>query len=308
LNTPNARADENTFDFALIGDLPYNPLEREHLASLLDSLKREELAFVVHDGDFKSGSSACSDPVFDDRLALFNQSPHPFIFVPGDNDWLDCKRKNNGEYDPLERLQALRNRFFKEPVTLGQRRFALETQANMRGFSERREHLRWRTGPVLFITLNVPGDDNNFGSGPSPSQEFSRRSAAIENWIERGFDEARQKGLKAVVIIMQASPDFSASSKTAQPSGFKSLVDQLRRETLAFSGEVLLVHGDTHLHTQDQPLLHLPGSPHAGKPVKNFTRVSTWGSPFIGWLKVKVRADQTSPTLFRIESNLGLGG
>ena len=34
------------------------------------------------------------------------------IYVPGDNEWTDCHRANNGGYDPLERLAFLRAMFY----------------------------------------------------------------------------------------------------------------------------------------------------------------------------------------------------
>jgi hypothetical protein len=51
---------------------------------------------------------ARSDAVFQNRLDLFNRFTAPFIFVPGDNEWTDCHRANNGGFDPLERLDRLR--------------------------------------------------------------------------------------------------------------------------------------------------------------------------------------------------------
>jgi hypothetical protein len=49
------------FSFGLFGDTPYTQWERQHLPELMAEMDREELAFVIHDGDIKSGSSECSD-------------------------------------------------------------------------------------------------------------------------------------------------------------------------------------------------------------------------------------------------------
>lgn len=98
------RAGVRKFDFALIGDFPYNKEQEIKFDNLIKDINRSRLAFVVHDGDFKSGSSLCSDEVFNQRYKLFQTFGHPFIFVFGDNDWTDCHRANNGSYDPVERL------------------------------------------------------------------------------------------------------------------------------------------------------------------------------------------------------------
>jgi hypothetical protein len=46
---------------------------------------------------------------------------------------------------------------------------------------------------------------------------------------------------------------------------------------------VLLVHGDTHNYRVDTPFSDALGVPFTG-----LTRVETYGSPIIGWVKVTV--------------------
>jgi len=46
---------------------------------------------------------------------LFDTFEDPFVLTPGDNDWTDCHRLNNGAYNPLERLDAVRDIFFPVP-------------------------------------------------------------------------------------------------------------------------------------------------------------------------------------------------
>jgi hypothetical protein len=65
---------------------------------------------------------------------------------------------------------------------------------------------------------------------------------------------------------------------------YRDVLEQVLAETKGFAGEVLLVHGDSHIHRIDQPLL----DPLNNKVVKNFTRLETFGSPFMGWIKVDV--------------------
>ena len=62
----------------------------------------------MHLGDIKNGSSRCDDSYFAQIAAGFSSLTIPLIFTPGDNEWTDCHRANNGAYDPLERLAALR--------------------------------------------------------------------------------------------------------------------------------------------------------------------------------------------------------
>lgn len=273
------------FSFGLFGDTPYNRAERSHLPGLIAAMNAEPLKFVLHDGDIKNGGERCDDTLFEDRLQLFQTSFHPLIFAFGDNEWTDCHRSNNGGYDPLERLATLRRMFTPEPgKTLGQNPMAVESQVGDPAHSAYREHLRWQIGPVLFLSLNVPGSDNNYGRSSQPGDEFVQRSAALRAWIADGFALARSRGLEGVMLAMQANPDIEDFSQGKPNKGYRALLEQILAETKHFSGEVLLVHGDTHFQRIDKPLR----DPASGEVVKNFTRLETFGSPFMGWVKVDV--------------------
>jgi hypothetical protein len=197
------------FSFGVLGDTPYNRFERTHLPAVIAEMDAELLKVVIHDGDIKNGGERCDDALYEDRLALFRTSHHPFVFVPGDNDWTDCHRNSNGAYDPLERLEKLRGVFFADPrQTHGQYPRVVDTQADDAAFAAYREHQRWQIGPVLFLTLNVPGSGNNYGRKKAPGAEYLARSAAVKAWIEAGFARARSAGLEGVVLVMQANPDI----------------------------------------------------------------------------------------------------
>lgn len=47
-NHPNRR-----FEFALIGDLPYNAAQEQQFIQLMNELNQAKLSFVIFDGDFK---------------------------------------------------------------------------------------------------------------------------------------------------------------------------------------------------------------------------------------------------------------
>jgi hypothetical protein len=90
---------------------------------VMKDINAADVAFVVHNGDFwwdgaawteqAGGLPPCSDEIFQDCLGLAQRSRHPFIFVPGDNEWTDCHRAKPRTYDPLERLTKLRQMFFQ---------------------------------------------------------------------------------------------------------------------------------------------------------------------------------------------------
>lgn len=261
------------FTFAAFGDTPYTEEESERLPDLIAEMNREDLAFVVHVGDFKAASERCSDAVFLQRREWFDLFHHPFVYVPGDNDWTDCRRFLAGRYDPLERLARLRELFFAGDESLGRRRIRLERQ-----LPAYPEHARWSHGNVLFATLNVPGGANNARAMPD---EFRTRSAAVGAWLNRSFQLARERELRALVLFMQANP---WAAPTGRYFGYRELIAALERETRGFAGEVLLVHGDTHRHRMDRPLR----DSQTGAPLPNFTRVEVFGSPAMNWVRIRV--------------------
>lgn len=275
-----SRAD---FQFGVVGDLPYSPAEREQFAAMMEEMDGRPLAFVVHAGDFKSGSSRCSDAVYRDRLALFSASRHPWIYTPGDNDWTDCHRSEAGSYEPTERLARLRSLFFPDVGALGRARLKLDRQSDGLLYREFVENARWVRDGVVFITLHIPGSNNGIVDDERPSEEFLRRAAANRVWLTEAFALARSKENRALVIAIQANPGFERAFHIRPRKAYAEFLQQIRDESASYDGQVLLVHGDTHSHRIDQPLRDA-----SGRVIENLTRLETYGSPFMGWVRVTV--------------------
>ena len=87
--------------FGVLGDAPYNEAEVARVDALIDQMNAQPLAFVVHVGDIGSSTHACTDDWLLKRKAQFARLRHPFILIPGDNEWSDCR-------DPLRRLERSR--------------------------------------------------------------------------------------------------------------------------------------------------------------------------------------------------------
>ena len=288
---PAGRADAETWRFTLIGDTPYSRYERSEFPAMLEAIAKETPEFVVHVGDFKASNARCTDELFAERHALFDTSPVPFVYLPGDNEWSDCKRLAAGHYDENERLAALRRLFFAAPLSLGQKKIAFERQS-----ADYPEHLRWRLGPVLLLTLNVPGPNNNFGMTQTPSAEFLARNPHVISWLRNGFARARAENRAGIVVFMQGNPGLKHFAAGLPHAGYRELLETLREETLNFPGQVLLAHGDTHWQRTDQPLRTTDG-----QRVVRFTRTESFGYPFMGWTRIVI--DDQNPALFRLEAH-----
>ena len=268
------------FEFALIGDTPYDEAQETNLfPNLVADLNRAKIAFVIHDGDFKSGATPCSDELFERRLQQFQTFKHPLIYLFGDNEWSDCGHTKTDKTDPMERLETLRAMFCVGEESLGQRRIPLTRQNADPDHAIYRENILWTKGSVVFLGLNVPGNSNNFGQ-----PEYSPRNAANLSWMKRGFDLARDGGFQAIMIIIQANPHFELGATNSLRRGFNDMLKLLEKETVAFAKPVVLVHGDSHYYRIDQPLL----GKHSGRRLENFTRVETFGNPDNHWIRVSV--------------------
>ena len=279
------------FEFALIGDVPYDERQSASLfPNMIRDLNRHRLEFVVHDGDIKAGSTPCTDEVFDRVYAQFQTVRHPFVYLFGDNEWSDCGQVKTNAFEPEERLEKLRSLFTQGDRSLGQRTMVLTRQSEQPGFAVFRENVRWTHGGVIFAGLNVPGDDNHYGT-----REFGPRNAANLAWIRDCFALARRDQLRAVMLIMQANPHFEVASTNRVRRGFNEMLELLERETAGFDRPVVLVHGDSHYFRIDQPLL----GRRSRRRLENFTRVETFGNPDVHWVHVSV--DWRDPNVFQFQ-------
>ena len=271
------------FSFGVMGDLPYSDGEERRFVAMMARMDAQPLAFVAHVGDFKGGGP-CTDALYERRRAQFDRSAHPLVYTPGDNDWVDCRGAGD---ESLERLARLREMFFARPGALGRR--SLPTQAQQHclappvpgcGCGALPENRAWALGPVAFATLHVVGSGDNTGFDERNDTEARCRREGNRRWLEAAFARAGAPEMRALVVLMQANP-FEALRPV-----HGALVSQLHDAAGRLGKPVLLVHGDTHTYRVDYPFAQV-------------TRLETFGSPFVGWVKVTV--DPQSENIFRFE-------
>lgn len=286
----------DAFAFGVMGDTQYNAAEERAFVAMLEAVNREDLAFVVHVGDILGGAS-CGDDLLAQRRREFDASAHAFIYTPGDNEWVDCRHRRRGGHDAAERLAKLREIFFPDRWSLGRRR--LETFAQDRCLDPgpmgcrcpaHPENRFWSRSRVRFVTLNVPGSENNTGYAEGDAEARCRNEANAA-WLERAVALSERGETLGLVILLQAN--LWDSKRNAYGALLRQIEDAARR----LRKPVLLVHGDTHNQRVDTPFQDALGNPLAG-----LVRLETFGSPFIGWVKVTV--DPDDPSLFRFEPRL----
>src|SRR5262245_754257 len=220
VSTP-ARAQSQPFTFALWGDMPYAKAnDGPKIPALIADMNASDIAFSLYDGDIKDGSSKCTDDVYTAAIEMFDRFQKPVVYIPGDNEWTDCHRLNNGGYDNLERLAHLREVMFTKN-TFGAGTLAVERQGPPG--AKYVEHVRFLHQGTMFVGLNVPGSNNNrvlndkdctsksartTAQCEADNREYAERDAANIAWMHEAFAKATAERAAGVMIVFQGDPGF----------------------------------------------------------------------------------------------------
>jgi len=285
-----AISQQKKFTIVAFGDMPYRvPNDYPKFERVIKTLNKENPDFIVHVGDFKSGSSLCSTEYFEKMHAYFETIQPPFIYTPGDNEWTDCNRKAAGEYDPNERLALLRKMFFGSDKSFGKKKINLISQAKSAGFEKFVENNMWTYGGLEFATIHLVGSNNNFKES-GDNQEFIEREKANLAWLEQIFAAAQDK--KGLMFFTQADMFY----KDLKPSkGFEKVVDKITELTQKYGKQVFLVNGDSHRFITDKPIL----INNQKVTLMNFTRIQVFGDAEMA--AIKITYDPKSTSLFQVE-------
>ena len=261
------------FTFAAFGDMPYCnprdaaacPAEVARVGALVDAINAAHPAFSLFLGDTKGGAEACTAAIVIDRtLAWMGRIEGALVYTPGDNEWTDCWQDRAGRHDPIAVLKSIRERFFPAPRSLGRAPIPLVRQADLDPAHRLYvENARWVHNGVLFVTVHVPGSDNNRppATGPVPpgaAEEYPARNAANIAWIEEGFARAAREGYRAVVVGMQADLYYRDRCGRGTVAGHRDTRQALAEGARRFGRPVLLLHGDSHFHLLDHPVPEAP--------------------------------------------------
>jgi hypothetical protein len=321
--SPGQGRGPETYTIGLYGDMPYNALGRSQYPNLLADINKSNVAFSIFDGDLKAGGDGpCSDSLYTTAIANFNELERPLVWVPGDNDWTDCWGRYGPSTlpysDPIERLSHERQLFDSTDQSLGQKTLTLARESSEGGsYALYSENVRWQYGPVVYIGLNVQGSNDNYPYHDTDAEnptapirsdaeiareqaEETARKAADLHWLSESFTYAKQVGAKGVLIDWQADPNFNNEQHLTNPhdwDAYAAYVDALRNETIAFNGQVALVHGDSHYFKVDKPINRPDGG-----VLANFTRVETFGARNTHWVSATI--DPNDPNLFVFEPRI----
>ena len=314
--------DESTsMAFIAYGDLPYKDNDYSLYESLIKNINASEPSLIIHIGDAHNEDS-CSDKNIDRMRDYMNDFNAPVLYTPGDNDWTDCAKYS--DFDPIERLNYLRQTHYSSSVTLGVQPLPVFDQ-NESGYPE---NIRFTKDNIGFITLHVVGSYNNMITSDSEKmKEFSARNKANLIWLKESFKIL--DNTDAIVVALHASmferrlslrkfaskikkdKKLLLSFKTyriisvgviqklrsifkvldykfALP--FRDIGESIQKNSSDFKKPVLLLHGDTHIHRKYQPFK---------KDYPYLHAIETYGSPDIKAIEITIRPKSKDP--FKIE-------
>lgn len=217
------------------------------LSQALSEAGDKEMSFVVVNG-IKAKSEPCSDSLYLARRELLGEAGTAIVAVPAASDWSDC-RNSAGRTASIERLNRLRELLFAEPATLGARKLPLVRQSSNPKFRSYAENSHWMVGSVLYATLNLPANNNNYRHEAGRNSEFEDRLVANRFWLNRLFAHAARS--KATAVVLFSEGDIRAQSyetglralltRANLQDGYVEARKQVNVLASKFEGKVLLV-------------------------------------------------------------------
>ena len=345
---------DSPFDFALIGDNPYAPTANVTINGTVFKIQSypapqynnliaainaaQKVQFTIHAGDIKAGDTRCDDNIYTTNRDLFNTFAKPLIYAPGDNEWTDCHRANNGGLSPIDRLALIRTTFFTSAQSLGITKLPLQRQSDDPSMAayvpycpgvtdpagcKFSENAMWKFGPIdstykiLFVTINQPGSNNNHSriSGlfvADTEPEYTARIAANIAWINKAFDTLfADPTLLGMVVVTQSNPfeRYLESGQGYTSSGYADFITTMRNRAKNQTKAVLFVNGDTHYFRMDRALTQLwpecqlnttpCRADQSGPRLMNFMRTEVFAQTDTHWTVVHV--EPRNPNVFVVE-------
>lgn len=280
-----ALAAEPRYAFAVISSAIDSPADEPAAQRLVEAIGLDDrLSFVVYDGNVKGKDERCADALYDRRQQLLQAFAIPLVVIPGAHDWADCASPAAGGYDAAERLDFLRQTMFSDTVSMGRPSLALTRESDVARFHAFRENVRWEVGDTVFVGLDVVGGNNHYSDAGGRNGEFDDRAIASAFWLEHAAEYAKRREAKALVVFVEADPDFSRYEEHADRfawlrfarhrgrDGYLEFKRSLVNAARTFRGPVVVVHHDTHALVHgfriDQPLFN-----DKGIRIANLTRI-----------------------------------
>lgn len=279
------RPGGDPYAFAVLSGVIASADDEPQARRLLDAIARDRsVSFIVYEGNLKGPKEACRDQLYEQRNVLFATSRVPLVLLPGQYDWAACGTRDAGAYDPVERLDFLRQNVFTEPASPGANPLPLARESEVARFHPYRENVRWIRDDTVFIGLNAPAPNNRYLTAGGRNGEFEDRAIANAFWIDHAAEYAKRRKARALVVFLEGDPQFDRYERSERfgwlrfnrprvRDGFREFKRALVKAAAVFRGSIVVVH------PSGEPLadgfrIDRPLRDDKGELVGNLTRVA----------------------------------
>jgi len=239
-------AQDHDFSFGVFAQPLQSDVGNNALKLAIAESDADNLAFVVANG-IKAASESCTEDVWQKRLALLQSAKNGLIVSLLASDWTAC-RDSGGRPIPFESINRLRELFFNGEFSFGDSKIPLTRQSLIPRFRNYAENMRWQIHDVIFATLNIPANNNNYVFAAGRNSEFEDREIANHDWLQRIFLMAKVQKLQGIVIFCDADPFIGENQHARAPdrkrNGFKEIRHKIESLSKQYSGKVLVVHNE----------------------------------------------------------------
>ncbi|WP_420477079.1 hypothetical protein [Noviherbaspirillum sp. ST9] len=236
-----AIADSAEFSFGVITHArTSNPEDNGALQSALEATDSDNLAFVVIQG-VKPPNVGCTDKAYLRQKSELDGARNGVIVSLAASDWARCPPES-GRSSAIGRLGRLRDLFFFDDFSLGASRIPVIRQSTIAKFRGFPENARWQIGDIMFATINLPSNNNNFVVDAGRNSEFEDRLIANRDWLNRVFTFAHREKAIGIVLFSDSNPFSSARLSGNQRDGFAETRKLLSSLAAKFPGKILVLH------------------------------------------------------------------
>jgi hypothetical protein len=238
LQNVSRAAESDAFSFAVIAP-PIALRADEALREAVEDANAHDLAFVVANA-IKAADEPCTDKLYLRRKALLQDAKHGLIVSLAASDWVDCKSAN-GKPAEIAKLNRLRELFFTDDFSLGIHRIPVIRQSRMPKYRDFVENARWEIGQMMFVTVNIPANNNHYVLDAGRNSEFEDRLVANREWLNRAFASAARKKLPGIVLFCDGNP-LTEDERNEKRDGYAETRRHIKTLAEKFSGKILIVH------------------------------------------------------------------
>ena len=236
-------AHAQSIHFSVLMHVMDDSLDESGLRTALSTVQADDPAFIVVNG-VRATREACTDRLFRQRISLLENASVPVILSLAGSDWMGC-RDRKGRPAANAWLSLLREQVYGDISWSGGKHLALRRQSAIPAFRAYSENTRWVLDQVLFATLNLPANNNNFIASAGGNSEFEDRLIANRDWIKRLTMQAHSERRSLIVLFCDGNPLPAAAHKSKSRDGYSEIRQQLKTLTEKSGAHVLVIQGDS---------------------------------------------------------------